>query len=130
MREAALSQIYLLQLASQEAKWLSARQSTVANNIANANTPGFRAMDVKPFSDVLANTDVAMAATNPAHMTSDPDDGTATRSLEADSWDATLSGNSISLEQELMKEGDINRSFTLNTNVKRAFHQMLMSSLK
>ena len=30
----------------------------------------------------------------------------------------------------MMKEGDINRSFTLNTNIKRAFHQMLMLSVK
>jgi len=29
-----------------------------------------------------------------------------------------------------MKEGDINRTFTLNTNIKRAFHQMLMLSVK
>jgi flagellar basal-body rod protein FlgB len=36
----------------------------------------------------------------------------------------------VSLEQEMMKEGDINRSYTINTNIKRAFHQMMLSVLK
>ena len=125
-----MSQIYLLQLASQQAKWLSARQTMIAGNIANANTPGYRAMDIQPFTDVLDKTNITMASTNPAHMAPEGDDLAAARTAESDSWDATLSGNSVSLEQEMMKEGDLNRSYTLNTNVKRAFHQMIMSVLK
>ena len=125
-----MSQIYLLQLASQQAKWLSARQTMIAGNIANANTPGYRAMDIQPFTAVLDKTNITMASTNPAHMAPEGDDFAAARTAESDSWDATLSGNSVSLEQEMMKEGDLNRSYTLNTNVKRAFHQMIMSVLK
>jgi hypothetical protein len=30
----------------------------------------------------------------------------------------------------MMKEGDINRSYTMNNNIKRVFHQMLLSALK
>ncbi len=30
----------------------------------------------------------------------------------------------------MIKEGDINRSYTMNTNIKRVFHQMLLSALK
>jgi flagellar basal-body rod protein FlgB len=72
----------------------------------------------------------AMAATNSAHMLPEGNDFTATRPAAVDSWETTYSGNSVSLEQEMMKEGEINRSFSLNTNIKRAFHQMLMISLK
>ena len=125
-----MSGIYLLQLASQQAQWLSARQKTTAGNIANANTPGYTAMDVQPFSDVLDKTQIAMVATNSAHLVPEGNDYTAARAATADSWETVYSGNSVSLEQEMMKEGDINRSFTLNTNIKRAFHQMLMMSAK
>ena len=125
-----MSQIYLLQLASQQAKWLTARQTMIANNIANANTPGYRAKDIQPFSDVLNQTQITMATTNPLHIVPANEEFEATGSNEADSWDTTVSGNSVSLEQEMMKEGDINRSYTLNNNVKRAFHQMMMSVLK
>ena len=125
-----MSPIYLLELASQQAQWLSARQRTTATNIANVNTPGYTAMDVQPFTDVLDKTQITMVATNNAHMLPEGNDFTATRTSESDSWETTYSGNSVSLEQEMMKEGDINRTYTLNANIKRAFHQMLMLSVK
>ena len=125
-----MSGIYLLQLASQQAQWLSARQRTTASNIANANTPGYTSMDIQPFTDVLDKTQITMVSTNSAHMLPEGNDFTAARSAETDSWETTYSGNSVSLEQEMMKEGEINRSYTLNSNIKRAFHQMLMLSVK
>jgi flagellar basal-body rod protein FlgB len=63
-------------------------------------------------------------------MLPESDGAVATRPEATDTWETTYSGNSVSLEQEMMKEGDINRSFTLNANIKRAFHQMLMLSVK
>jgi flagellar basal-body rod protein FlgB len=125
-----LSQIYLLQLASQQAKWLSSRQTAIANNIANANTPGYRAVDIQPFADVLDQSQITMATTNPAHISPAAEEFTKVRSSETDGWDATVSGNSVSLEEEMMKGGDVNRSYTLNNNIKRAFHQMILSVLK
>lgn len=125
-----MSSIYLLQLASQQTQWLSARQRLTAANIANANTPGYTSMDLQPFTDVLNKTRIDMVSTNSLHMLPE-DNGTPTaRSSAADTWETTYSGNSVSLEQEMMKEGDINRTFTLNANIKRAFHQMLMLSVK
>jgi flagellar basal-body rod protein FlgB len=126
-----LSQIYLLQLASQQAKWLTARQTSIADNIANANTPGYRAKDIRPFSEVLDQTQITMAATSPAHIVPASEElAAAARSSDNEATDMTISGNSVSLEQEMMKEGDINRSYTINTNIKRAFHQMMLSVLK
>ena len=125
-----MSKVYLLDLASQQAKWLSARQTIIAANISNADTPGYKAMDIQAFSDVLDKTQITMASTNPGHMVSDTSELGTSRSAESDPWDTTLSGNSVNLEQELIKEGDINRSYTLNTNIKRVFHQMLLSALK
>lgn len=126
-----MSQIYLLQLASQQAKWLTARQTLIADNIANANTPGYRAKDIQPFSEILDQTQITMAATNSAHIVpASADVATAMQPSDSDSWETSVSGNSVSLEQEMMKEGEINRSFTLNTNIKRVFHQMLLSALK
>lgn len=125
-----MSGIYLLQLASQQTQWLSARQRATATNIANANTPGYTSMDIQPFADVLDKTQITMASTNSAHLLPEGNDFTASRPAATDSWETTFSGNSVSLEQELMKEGDINRSYTLNANIKRAFHQMLMLSVK
>ena len=125
-----MSQPYVLQLASQSAQWLSARQSLIASNVANANTPGYRALDLQPFSAVLDSTQVTMVTTNPAHMTPTQEEFASARVVESDSSDETLSGNSVNLEQEMIKLGDVNRTYSMDTNIKRAIHQMLMSALK
>jgi flagellar basal-body rod protein FlgB len=121
--------IYLFDVASSQARWLSLRQATLASNVANANTPGYRAQDIEPFDKLLDTKIVALAVTSPQHLTT----GTSLRpqgTRKEDSWEVVHSGNSVSLEQEMLKEGVINRTFTLNANIKRAFHQMLMLSVK
>jgi len=125
-----VSPLYVLQLASQSAQWLSARQSLIATNVANANTPGYRAVDLQPFSAVLDSTQITMATTNPAHMTATQADFASSRVVESDSADETLSGNSVNLEQEMIKLGDVNRAYSMDTNIKRAIHQLMMSAAK
>ena len=125
-----MSQPYVLQLAAQRTQWLSARQSLIANNVANANTPAYRATDLQPFSAVLDSTQVSTVTTNPAHLTPTQDELTSARVVESDPSDETLSGNSVRLEQEMIKLGDVSRDYSMGTNIKRAIHQMMMSALK
>ena len=47
-----------------------------------------------------------------------------------ESFDVTHSGNTVSIEQELVKSDDINRAFSLDVSVARAFHRMLLSSVR
>jgi flagellar basal-body rod protein FlgB len=51
------------QLASRRMEWLSSRQTVIAENIANANTPGYAGRDVQPFEDFLdANQEAGRGA--------------------------------------------------------------------
>jgi flagellar basal-body rod protein FlgB len=120
----------LFALASQEASWLSTRQATIASNVANANTPGYQAQDVRPFSSVLSHLQLPMAATEPGHIQPASLSGDKVKVKPTDSWDVVYSGNSVNLEQEMMKAGDVTRAHSLNTNVVRSFHQMLMNAVK
>ena len=122
--------IHLFDLAAQQARWLSASQSVIAGNVANANTPGYKAQEVAPFADVLQQTQLQLVSTNPGHL----DIGAAGQQdvaiKDATPWETTDSGNSVSLEQEMIKGSDVNRGFALNTQIVRAFHGMLMASLR
>jgi flagellar basal-body rod protein FlgB len=120
----------LFSLASQNASWLSTRQATIANNVANANTPGYRAADVQPFSAVLSHLNLPMATTSAGHIQPASFGGGKVNVKTADSWDVLYSGNSVDLEQEMMKAGDVNRAHALNVNITRSFHQMLMNAVK
>jgi len=122
--------IHLFDLASQQARWLSLRQATLATNVANANTPGFAARDVRSFQDVLERTQLGMTVTSPMHIATGGIDIPTTTTKTADPWETTRSGNSVNVEQEMMKAGEVNRSFSLNTNVIKAFNQMLLASVK
>jgi flagellar basal-body rod protein FlgB len=122
--------IQLFDLASQQARWLSARQVAVAGNIANANTPGYKAVDVPPFEAVLDQTNLTMTATSPLHMSIDPMAPEAIPVNEAPAWEVTPSGNSVSLEQELLKSREVGTANSLNRAIVKVFNQMLMTSLK
>lgn len=126
-----MSSIYLFDVASQQAHWLGVKQATIANNVSNANTPGFRAREVEPFTDAMDKVRLTVAITQPGHI--DLGGAADTRSVAAkngESWDVTHSGNSVSLEQEMVKAGEVNRTYSLNTSIVKAFHRMYLSSLK
>lgn len=59
----------LFSLAERRLQWLESRQSVLAGNVANANTPGYVSKDVAPFAGVLQNQmTMAMVQTEPGHM--------------------------------------------------------------
>ena len=122
--------IYLFQVASRKSEWLSARQTAVASNVANANTPGYRAVDVQPFSALLDSSPIAMAATNAGHMTPGSAALDTLREVETDPAEETLSGNSVNIEQQMINLGDVSRDFSMTANIRRAFHQLILSALK
>ena len=122
--------IHLFDLAGRQARYLSTSQAVIASNVSNASTPGYRAQSVQPFSEVLDKTGLQLASTDPAHLALDPMQAQAAAVREESPWEVTDSGNSVSLEQELIKAGDVNRAYSLNTGIVKAFHGMLMSAVK
>lgn len=121
--------IQLFQLAARQAHWLSVRQDVVAGNVANANTPGYKAMDVEPFEAVLDNQSRRMAATHAAHFVEDGLRNTVTAVNDEEAALVKPSGNSVSLADELIKTGEIRREFEMNVGLVRSFHQMMMMTV-
>jgi len=127
---AVVGPLFLFELASSQARWLELRQSTIATNVANANTPGFKARDVEPFNKVLDAVPVRLATTSPAHMQLSPAETDTRPTAKKDSWDVVHSGNSVSLEQEMIKGSDVNRDYSMNSAIVRSFNRMVLTSAK
>lgn len=122
--------MFIFQLASQHAEWLAARQSLTAANIANADTPGYRARDVAPFESVLDKMQLNLTATHANHQT-EPGGRSADIGQEQEAgWDITYSGNTVGLETELMKVSENGRMQALDTGLAKTFHRMILASLK
>lgn len=125
-----MEQVYLFGIASQRTSWLATRQTLVAENVANANTPGYKGKDLASFSEVLASTRLDLANSSNMHMASLGGTSDSQDVVTETPWDVTHSGNSVSLEQEMLKAGEISRAYSLDTSVVKAFHRLLVMSVK
>jgi flagellar basal-body rod protein FlgB len=125
-----LTPVHLFELASRHADWAATRQAVITGNIANANTPGFRARDIEPFESVLDKTALTMARTADGHIDLVGGELRSGKVDPADSWDITYSGNSVSIDQELMKAAEVNKAFSLDSSIVRAFHRMLLTAVR
>lgn len=127
-----MSSVYMIDLAARHNQYLAARQTTIAGNIANANTPGFKSLDLEPFDAALESSRLAMKVSDPKHIA--PGGGVAAEAgaaaEEAASWETVHSGNSVNVEQELLRASETKGAFTLNTSLMRSFHRMLLSAAK
>ncbi len=92
----------LMQALKTRMYWQQSRQKVLAENVANADSPRFKPMDLKAPSTPGAVASVALAQTNPGHMgpaggRDGFDDSKAKR------FETTPSGNAVNLEEEMMK---------------------------
>lgn len=120
--------INFFSLASQQNRWLSVRQSVVAQNVANVNTPGYKALDVAPFEEVLNSTGIEMRKTQTSHMGPTGATGSDAETEENARWQVVHSGNSVSLEEQMLKAGEVSGAYARNTSVMKTFHRMLLAS--
>ncbi len=118
-------------VAARQASWLLARQRVVAQNVANANTPGYKAADLKPFESVMQQASLPLAATSPKHFTLAAENAPAASAAEnTDGAEVYYSGNDVSEEAEMAKGNEIYRAYSLNTSIVKAFTSMIMQSAK
>ena len=122
--------MYLFDVASRHMTWLAERQSVTAANIANADTPGYRARDVEPFSAILDAAPLQLSITSPGHLRLAESAATAAAQRPGESWDQAHSGNNVSIEQELMNAGANSRLMSLDIGLTRSFHRMFLTSVK
>ena len=118
----------LFDLASSKTSWLAARQAAVSSNIANINTVGYQAVDVQPCADLLDSGAADISSRTPAGERL----GSARLGGAASSqrWEVQQSGNSVSLEQEMLKAGAIQQDYSLSIGITRSFHRMLLAAAR
>lgn len=122
-----MAEVYLSGLAQAHANWLSVRQNVIAGNIANANTPGFKAREVSPFQDGQSNF-ANMVATSSNHVSSGVANAAGYKLTGEKPWDVYHAGGTVNLAREMMKSGDVATAFELNTAVMKSFHRMVITA--
>ncbi len=118
--------LQLFDLAFRQNEWLAQRQSVISSNIANANTPGYKAKDIESFDEVMRKS-LPMTVTDGQHLSSDDGSKVLSQGDDASKAEVLVSGNDVSLEQEFLKSGDVMRSYSMNTQILKTFDRMLQS---
>lgn len=99
--------IELFSQANAMARHAAAKQSVVAENVANADTPGFKAKDVAP--QEMRGGSKAFRATRPAHLMP-ASQSTEIAVIRDELASSKPNGNSVSLEMEMLKSIEAERS--------------------
>ena len=118
-----LEEIDLLRLTGDRMRYLTEQQTTIARNIANADTPGYRSQELLPFSfsSALLRTSGLTAAapslvpmsTHPGHIAAPSGISTPGAVKASASADEKPDGNTVSLEEQMIKSTDVANNFAL-----------------
>jgi flagellar basal-body rod protein FlgB len=123
-----LSGIDLFQVAGDRMRYLTERQTVIARNIANADTPGYKAQDLAPFVPVAAaggsasaggSSPLVLAQTNPGHIPLGPGTAQGQNPVVTDAayGGEKPDGNTVSVEEQMVKSADVANAFAMASAV-------------
>ncbi|MEE4011767.1 flagellar basal body rod protein FlgB [Roseibium sp. FZY0029] len=102
----AITDLPLFQALKSKMQWHQTRQSVLAQNIANADTPGYMARDVKEYSfkDHIGRQSLNLSTETTAsgHIRGSLGATGKAKIEEDDTFEVTPSGNSVNLEEQMM----------------------------
>ena len=103
-----LNSIPLFSMLTERLSWLNQRQQVLANNIANADTPGFKPRDLAPINFERLAQDASRAititGTDARHLVSSArSSGPFRVSEQSEFYESSPSGNAVVLEEQLMQ---------------------------
>ena len=126
----------LFDLISARSGWLGQRQAVLGQNVAQADTPGYRPRDLKPadFSGLLRHADgppvrLEPVRTSPAHGAGRTLPRGAFADEKAPSYEVTPSGNGVELPEQLENMAATELVHRLTTGLYRSWVGMLRTAL-
>jgi flagellar basal-body rod protein FlgB len=130
-----LDGIDMFRISGARMRQLAERQNVLAQNIANADTPHYRARDVKPFSfnSTLLRQQPGLAplhltATRPGHLGA-PNGAANIVADRAYAYSEDPDGNTVNLEEQMVKQADVAKAYDLTTLVYKRGTALLRSAV-
>ena len=106
----------------------SQRHLVVARNIANADTPGFKAADTASFADSYRSAETTPLRTTNARHLALPEGSPVTRQT-GDETGVSPNGNSVSLEEEMLKAAEVKRGHDLSLGIYSSALDLMRTSI-
>jgi flagellar basal-body rod protein FlgB len=113
-----ITDIPILSMLRSRMEWHQERQRVLAENVANADTPNYRPLDLAPpnFQDTLNTPPVTLARDNPNHIAADGgNDGFMTQ--HEPHYEVRPGGNAVNHEDEMMRVASNQMDFDAVANL-------------
>lgn len=125
-----ITKLPLFETMRQRMAFLSARQTVLAENVANANTPGYRAKDIEApdFAALAAGEGggMGLTTTNRMHIATPAGAGAGGfRAKDTPDSESTPNGNSVVLEDQMMKVSSTQMDYATVTQLYRKALSMI-----
>ncbi len=112
-----LNDLAILKTLSAMASHASRRHSVIAENIANADTPGFKAKDVQSFAEIYSKS--AMEGADVSDLVK------KAQLVETQSGVASVNGNTVSLDEQMLVSAEVVGQHDMALTVYRKTLDML-----
>jgi flagellar basal-body rod protein FlgB len=130
----ALTDLPVIAALKQRMQWHDARQRVLAENVANADMPRFTPRDLVEVDDgakQLAVRPLQVAVTNAAHIGGNAIASSGGPGLrEAGGWETTPDGNSVVLEEQMMKLAENQMDHEMATTLYSRSLALLRASVR
>ncbi len=116
---------------SQHVDYLSQRYNVAAKNVANMDTPGFKAQKIADFQDTMSSVSGFQLARSQNNGFSATDSDAITFDITPQkNTEVKDSGNDVNIDKEMSEVGETSRQFAVDMNLERTFQRMFLASLK
>ncbi len=127
--------IPLLSAMNAKMQYLEKRNEVISQNIANADTPKYRARDLTKvdfgtvLKDLIDSDKVHIETTHPGHMPQPDAVEKARNQKQKVTYEVAPDDNAVILEEQMVKATEINMDFNLLTNLMRKQSGMIRTAL-
>ncbi len=124
--------IGILRMANDLAVHAAARQAVISENIANADTPGYKARDITSFSDNLVETAPAPKAMRPmraGHLPINTDMQNYDIFEDAAFGAESPNGNTVSLEDQMVRAAEVRQQHQLALGIYKKSMDILRAGM-
>ncbi len=115
--------------------YLNHRQRVIAQNVANADTPDYKPMDLRPvdfgrvLKDVTESKGVRLETTNAMHLPPGGDIPDAKSGKQKQVYEVAPAGNAVIMEEQMLNAGQTVMDYNLMTSLYQKNIRMIQIAL-
>lgn len=122
----------ILSLMKDRMSYLGQKSAVLAQNVANANTPGFQAKELAPFvsfAEEMKKASDTMSVTSTKHIVPASMSGVNASTKKMRSFEVLPSGNTIDLEQQMMEVSKTTVEYQADVSIYQKFMTLFRMAL-